>query len=295
MPISARTAKIILIICMLMRVAGAGASPAHDARKALEKDLRRDVEFLSDSLCAGRQTGTAGSSGAAFYIVRRLQSLGYELEYNTFKTEQEALGRNLVTKQKGTKPAILLMASYDGLGRIGTRLYPGADSNASGVAALLSLSERLKDRGDVIIAFVDGHNANMAGAEALKEFLGKRRIRMVVSLDILGATLSPPDKFWKNYLIVLGGAPWQRSLEKANMETALHLYYDYYGSRSFTDLFYRKVSDHKVFLGRGIPVLMFTSGITMNTNREGDTFGSLDYPVFAERVSLIGNWLESQR
>ena len=280
---------------MLAHVAGVGAYAADDARKALEKDLRRDVEFLSDSLCAGRQTGTAGASGAAFYLARRLNSLGYELECNTFKTEQGAVGRNLVTKQKGNKAAILIMASYDGLGRIGARLYPGADSNASGAAALLSLADRLKDRGDVVFAFVDGHNANMAGAEALREFLAGRRLRMVVSLDILGATLSPPDRYWKNYLIVLGGAGWQRSLEKANMETALHLYYDYYGSRSFTDLFYRKVSDHKVFLGRGIPVLMFTSGITMNTNREGDTFESLDYPIFAERVDLIGNWLEGQR
>lgn len=293
MPISAHPAKILLIICMLLHVAGWGAYAADDARKALESDLRRDVEFLSDSLCSGRQTGTAGASGAAFYLIRRLQSLGYELEYNTFRTEQDAVGRNIVTKQKGTRPAILLMASYDGLGKIGPRLYPGADSNASGVSALLWLAGQFKDRDDIIIAFVDGHNANMAGAEALKDFLGKRRLRMVVSLDILGSTMSPPDKFWKNYLIVLGGAPWQRSLEKANMETALHLYYDYYGSRSFTDLFYRKVSDHKVFLGRGIPVLMFTSGITMNTNREGDTFESLDYKIFAERVTLISNWLQA--
>ncbi|MBR5924737.1 MAG: hypothetical protein IKZ60_04685, partial [Bacteroidales bacterium] len=75
---------------------------------------------------------------------------------------------------------------------------------------------------------------------------------------------------------------------------ALHLYYNYYGSRSFTDLFYRKVSDHKFFLDRGIPVLMFTSGITMNTNREGDKSETLDYPVFAKRVWLILSWLENQ-
>lgn len=293
MPNSARTAKIILIICMLVHSVWADASPSYGPGGQLGDELRRDVEFLSDSLCAGRQTGTPGATGAAFYLIRRLHSLGYEVEYDTFRTERGAVGRNLVTKQKGSKAAILLMASYDGLGRIGTRLYPGADSNASGVAALLSLASRLKDRDDVIIAFVDAHNVNLAGAEALKSFIGKRRLRMVVSLDILGSTMSPPDKFWKNYLIVLGGNGWQRSLEKANMETALHLYYDYYGSRSFTDLFYRKVSDHKVFLDRGIPVLMFTSGITMNTNREGDTFESLDYKIFAERVTLISNWLQA--
>ena len=40
---------------------------------------------------------------------------------------------------------------------------------------------------------------------------------------------------------------------------------------------------------------MFTSGITMNTNREGDTSDTLDYVIFARRVDLISNWLESQR
>lgn len=293
MPISARGIKFLLLFCTLVCGNVSFASSADDARKALGKELSRDVEFLSDSLCAGRQTGTPGASCAAFYIIHKLRSLGYELDFHSFRTEQQAVGRNIVTRQKGNKAAILLMASYDGHGKIGPRLYPGADSNASGVAALLCLAERLKDRADVIFAFVDGHNANMSGADALGKYFSGKRLRMVVSLDILGSTMSPPDKFWKNYLIVLGGNGWQRSLEKANMETALHLYYDYYGSRSFTDLFYRKVSDHKVFLGRGIPVLMFTSGITMNTNREGDTFESLDYEVFAERVTLISNWLRA--
>jgi hypothetical protein len=38
---------------------------------------------------------------------------------------------------------------------------------------------------------------------------------------------------------------------------------------------------------------MFTSGITLNTNREGDTFESLDYSVFADRVDLISRLLQA--
>ena len=299
MPISARTAKIILILCMLLPAARGFAAPEREDKYLLESALRRDVEFFSDSLCAGRRTGSAGGSDAAFYIIRRLYKLGYDVHTESFRTEQDAVGRNIIATPSGglsrsaARLPILLIASYDGLGKIGDRFYPGADSNASGVAALLWLAESLKGRTDVILAFVDGHNSNMSGAYALKSSMARQRLRMVVSLDILGSTLAPPDRYWKNYLIVLGGAGWQRSLERANMETALHLYYDYYGSRSFTDLFYRKVSDHKVFLDRGIPVLMFTSGITMNTNREGDTSESLDYGIFAERVTLISNWLRA--
>lgn len=294
MPISARPAKIILILCLLVVSHVAASAPANERLAALESALKRDVEFFSDSLCAGRKTGSPGNTGAAFHIIRRLRALGYEVQVNSFTTPSGAVGRNLVAFPEGCRNATLLMAGYDGLGKMGEKLYPGADSNASGVAALLALAERFKGRSDIILAFVDGHNANMAGAEALKAFLARHRLRKVVSLDILGSTLAPPDRYWKDYLIILGGSAFQRSLDKANYGLALHLYYNYYGSRSFTDLFYRKVSDHKFFLDRGIPVLMFTSGITMNTNREGDTSESLDYPVFAKRVELIGSWIENQ-
>ncbi len=293
MPVSARGAKLFCFLFLLF-VGLTAFSAAPERNDLLESGLKMDVEFLSDTLCAGRKTGSVGASAATFYIIHRLEYMGYDVTVNSFETPAGTIGRNLIAGSlSGNKAAVLIMAYYDGLGKIGSRLYPGADSNASGVAALLSLAESLKDRNDVIFAFVDGHNANMAGAETLKMATAKLRLRMVVNLDILGSTLAPPDKFWKNYLIILGGAPYQQSFDRLNSDKALHLYYNYYGSRSFTDLFYRKVSDHKVFFDRGVPVLMFTSGITLNTNREGDTCDTLDYPVFADRVSLITRWLQA--
>ncbi len=304
MPVSARTVKFLSAAVMILQFFYASAS---DGRDSLQSALRRDVEFLSDSLCEGRKTGSAGASEAAFYIIRRLNGMGYSCSLQTFRTASDAIGRNIVAVS-GTlapelgsgkavlgRPAVLLMAYYDGLGSIGDKFYPCADANASGVAALLSVAERLKGRGDVIIAFVDAHNANLAGAEALAASLSRQPLKLVANFDILGSTLAPPDKYWKDYLIILGGERYSRAFTNLNYGIDLHLYYDYYGSRGFTDLFYRKVSDHKVFLGRGVPVLMFTSGITMSTNRESDTFNSLDYTVMAGRVELIGKWLEGFR
>lgn len=293
MPVSARGTKLFCFLFLLF--AGQEAFPASaEGKSKLESALKVDVEFLSDSLCEGRKTGSTGASAATFYIMHRLKNIGYDVAVNSFEIQSGAIGRNLIAGPvSGSKAAVLIMAYYDGLGKIGGRFYPGADSNASGVAALLSLAESLKGRSDVIFALVDGHNANMAGAEALKRALSGQRLRMIVNLDILGSTLAPPDKFWKNYLIILGGSGYQQRFDNVNSDKALHLYYNYYGSRSFTELFYRRVSDHKVFFDRGVPVLMFTSGITLNTNREGDTFESLDYSVFADRVDLISRWLQS--
>ncbi len=292
MPRSAHPVKIFFIACAIFFAAVPGFASYPWGNPALEASLRRDVEFLSDSLCGGRRTGTPGASEAAFFIVRRLVSLGYSVEIQPVTLEDGRIGHNIVAGGgfgKGVRP-ILLMSYYDGMGNLSGKFYPGADSNASGVAALLSLAESLRDRHDLILAFVDAHNANMAGAEQLASSLARVPLRLVANIDILGATLAPPDKYWKDYLIVLGGAAWRRSLQDAG---ALHLYFDYYGSRSFTDLFYRRISDHKFFLGRGVPVLMFTSGITLQTNREGDVAATLDYPVFAQRVMMIRSWLAS--
>ena len=318
MPRSAHPAKIFFVLLAFFFAFAPLSATIPGGDPALERELRRDVEFLSDTLCAGRRTGTPGGSEAAFFIVRRLVSLGYSVEIQAFATEDGRVGHNIVayfagsggtapkaslsqnillaggvsssgTKAAGRRP-ILLMTYYDGMGHIGERFYPGADSNASGVAALLSLAGALRGRHDLIFAFTDAHNANMAGAEQLSAALARVPLRMVLNFDILGSTLAPPHSYWKDYLIVLGGAAWKRSLADAG---ALHLYFDYYGSRSFTDLFYRRICDHKFFLNRGVPVLMFTSGITMQTNREGDVAATLDYPIFAKRVMQIRSWLES--
>ena len=164
MPFSARLAKIILILCFLPAAAVTGAM----AQSGPDEGLRRDVEFLSDSLCTGRKTGTAGSSAASFYIIHHLRSLGYEVRVEAFGTSSGAVGHNIIGFKPGfTGRALLLMAPYDGLGKIGGRFYPGADSNASGTAALLSLAERFKDRSDLVLAFVDGHMQKLAQAREL--------------------------------------------------------------------------------------------------------------------------------
>ena len=47
-----------------------------------------------------------------------------------------------------------------------------------------------------------------------------------------------------------------------------------------------------MFIDNKIPAVLFTSGITMNTNRTRDTAETLDYEVFKKRIYLIFDWLE---
>ena len=64
----------------------------------------------------------------------------------------------------------------------------------------------------------------------------------------------------------------------------------YYGSPEFYDIFY-KLSDQQSFTERGIPALLFTSGITKLTNKEGDTVQNLNLEVLQKRIELIYRFL----
>ena len=78
----------------------------------------------------------------------------------------------------------------------------------------------------------------------------------------------------------------------SNYNFYLDLAFDYYGSKDFTDLFLRRIGDQKFFVERSVPTVLFTSGITMDTNKVTDEAAKIDYEVFYKRVRLIFHWVE---
>lgn len=255
--------------------------------------LKDDVTCLADPLMEGRGHARRGAVEAQAYLLRRFRQIGLNPSLQSFRTEK-GVGRNILAVHQGNPRStqfILICAHYDGVGKLNGVVYPGADANASGVAVMLYLAEQLKGCGrNFIFAALDGYSERLAGAEVLAEEGGWKLLR-VVNLDTIGSTLAPPNKYRPDFLIALGGKKLEKVLESVNTETGLRLYFDYYKSKSFTDYFYTKASDQAPFLRKGIPSLMFTSGITMNTNKAGDTAESLDYAILQRRAELIRNWL----
>ena len=98
-----------------------------------------------------------------------------------------------------------------------------------------------------------------------------------------------------DYLIMLSESENGRrdALHIANTNTGvgLDLDFSYYGSKDFTRLFYRSISDQKPFLDAGIPSVMFTSGITLRNNKAEDDASSLDYAILRRRVLAMFYYL----
>lgn len=293
-----------------------------------EDKLYREICFLSDSLCGGRATGSAGGNEAAFYIIRRFRQEGLMAFEGNYAKHVFAggglVGHNVIGMLPGSKKApcrsyIIVGAHYDHLGIINGKLYPGADSNASGTVAMLTLSDMFSAmkllgktyRSNIIFVAFDANGMNLAGSQALwrmleageltdpltGEAVTPDKIKLMVNLDQIGSSLSPLSSGRKDYLIMLGNKslPKDRqslpALCNTFYETGLEIAHTYYGSEDFTRIFYT-LSDQRPFVENGIPAVLFTSGITMNNNKTIDRPRTLDMGVLRKRIIFIFHWLE---
>ena len=287
------------------------------------EQLESQVEFLTDTLIKGRATGSYGANETAFWISRHFREAGLQpFGDNWFRSFRvgDVIGHNVMGFMPGKRESskqmyVIVTAHYDSHGMIEGRLFPGADSNASGVVAMVNIAKmfkKMKDLGrsygkNLIFVGLDARERNSLGAEALWEDIRNGRLKdpgtgetitpskihSTVVLDILGSTLSPIHKGRKDYLIMLGGGGYSYDLQRANENPGLglDLGFDYYGSEGFTDMFHSKVGDQKVFTREGSLCVVFTSGITMKTNKEEDDALSLNYEIFKRRVFVIFHWL----
>ena len=287
------------------------------------EELEKQVEFLTDTLIKGRETGTAGANETAFWITRQMKMAGLMPmggKWSHSFPYGEHAGHNVIGfmpgKRTGLKEMyVIVSAHYDNHGIIDGTLYPGADSNASGVVAMVSIARmftRMKELGrvygkNIIFAGLDAREKNSLGAEALWREIEEGRLKDPVSgetitpskvhstivLDILGSTLSPIVRGRKDYLIMLSDGHYTYDLKRANENPGLglDLGFDYYGSPGFTEMFHSRVGDQKIFTQNGAMCVVFTSGITMKTNKVEDDYLSLNYEIFKRRIFLIFHWL----
>lgn len=303
-----------------------------------ESKLQDCVEHLCDSLLTGRATGTPGNTDATYYLISQLQKIGllplndsYVQCFPIDGNAKATAGHNVVgmipgsLKRSGSSSStsknpsyIVVGAHYDHIGTLAGKFYPGADSNASGVTALISLAEMFNSmkilgktyNSSIIFVAFDAKELSMAGSYAFWNALKLGRlsdpvtgrkimaedIKMMVNIDQIGATLSPLHSGREDYIIMLGeqslpkSSQGQLSLCNRYYDVDLELATTYYGSENFTKVFYT-ISDQRPFVENGIPAVMFTSGITMNNNKTYDTPSSLNYPVLRRRINLIYFWI----
>ncbi len=299
-PISLLLAALLLCATGVAAEKSLAASREHAGWQAAvesisAKQLAKHVERLCDERLEGRAAGTRGAKAAADYVAGQFGQLKLRpasAQGDYFQPFPPNF-RNVIAAADGDDPqlnrqCIVLGAHYDHIGygdRRSSRgpvgfVHPGADDNASGVAALLELAEAWQllsrpARRTVLFVAFDAEEIGLLGAKHLAAHLPEncQQPAAMINLDMIGRLRE--EKF-----TVYGtrtGYGWRRFIAQRNSDTRLRIDFSW----NLTD-----DADHYPFFVRRVPVLMFHTGLHDEYHTPSDRPEKLDYEGM-ERIARL--------
>ena len=287
--------KITLVTFVLLAVLFCGRSYAQEY-EPIEVTLKKNVEYLANPAMGGRGAGTQGEADAAKYIYDQLLKAGITMltdergEDFSFAHKGDTIySRNIIGIVEGCNPDlkdeyVVIAAHYD---HLGTSILKrdGADQKQIyyGVATLLEIARQvaqqqyLFDR-SILFAFFGAEEYGMIGSWYFlnRSFKHVDDIVAMINLDMVGR--SGRDNRIQAYtadanveLMEIMNTLSGRALSLAPSYTP-------------TDYF---PSDHRLFYEKGIPVVLFTSGVHRDYHTVRDTPDKLDYKQMEQLVEYV--------
>ncbi|WP_042240310.1 M20/M25/M40 family metallo-hydrolase [Jejuia pallidilutea] len=271
--------------------------------------IQDDVVFLSADSLEGRQAGTDGERIAANYIANRFENLGLEQKgtsgyFQTFSFKPKTNPHQTVTYtvkdgdstitgtnvlaylNNNAENTIVIGAHYDHLGygaegslhRGEKAIHNGADDNASGVAVMLNLAEKLKGKNTnnnyLFMAF-SGEEMGLLGSNYFVKnpTIDTKKVNYMINMDMVGRLKA--DSTLAVYGV--GTSPILKQTLKAH-------------NNSFKLIVKESgigPSDHTSFYNADIPVLHFFTGQHEDYHKPSDDFDKLNY----QGMQTISNYI----
>jgi len=274
-----------------------------------EGRIKEDVAFLASDKLEGRQTGTKGEKAAADYIKKRFKELGLSpkgtngyLQPFTFKPKTNPheevkfdvngdgtiTGNNVIgfTDNKAEN-TVIIGAHFDHLGFGGEgslyrdsikAIHNGADDNASGIAILLNLAAKLKEKNTnnnyLFMAF-SGEEMGLLGSNYFVKnpTIDIKKVSYMINMDMVG-------RLKKDSALAVygtGTSPiFKQTLKSHNNNFKLIQQESGVGP-----------SDHTSFYLADMPVLHFFTGQHEDYHKPGDDAEKLNYPG----MEIISNYI----
>lgn len=258
----------------------------------VEDKLMADIKYLADDRLEGRGFGTMGEEKAGDYIAKRMELAGLTPKgengtwFQTFsvsspsphgaemtqgKSDENLSGRNVVGYlDHGAPYTIILGAHYDhlGMGHMGSlytgepAIHNGADDNASGVAMILELADRLSSVTAFNYLFIalTGEESGLWGSNYYTDHptIDLSTAAAMFNFDMVGR-LDPQTK--KMAINGTGTSPvWPEAIRQAN-QFGLDIVVSESGIGP---------SDHTSFYLEDMPVLHFFTGQHEDYHRPSD-------------------------
>lgn len=167
---------MVLGACAPAATAPGARTPVVGIERIDSVALLADIAALAADSMEGRRAGSPGGAMARAYLTQRLRSLGFEPATQPFtfaaRGGDSIQGTNLIVHipgASGDNGVIVVTAHYDHVGVRDGEVFNGADDNASGAAALLSISARLREsplQHGVLLVWLDAEEMGLRGARA---------------------------------------------------------------------------------------------------------------------------------
>ncbi len=290
-----RTIKVLFSLLILSSCGAPTVAPI--------EQLKTDVSYLAADDLEGRETGTKGEQLAADYLAQRFAQLGLSpkgtedyFQKFSFKpssnpheqtkveapSQENPQGTNVVGYlDNGAEKTVVIGAHFDHLGWGGegslyrdsiASIHNGADDNASGVALLLYLAERLKEepkkQSNYLFIGFSGEEKGLLGSNYFVKnpTIDLAGVNLMVNMDMVGRLNE------ENTLAVhgVGTAPKFKQLLFANNDFGLNIAEHESGVGP---------SDHTSFYLMDLPVLHFFTGQHEDYHKPSDDADKINFPV----------------
>lgn len=246
--------------------------------------LEEYVNYLASDELKGRGAATEGAIKARNFIAARYRECGLKpfVEGDFFVpfVHEGTSYCNVVGVIEGgalKDEYIVLGAHYDHLGVKNGQIYPGADDNASGSAALIEIARELMTQKDqlqrsVIIAAFDAEELGLFGSNSLAGFLdelvGMKNVKLMMSVDMVG-------RYKGHGSLVMEGVATIRDGRVLASETAKRHSIKITPKNFETSIF--TATDTQGFAQKGVPTLAISTGLHGQYHKPTDTPDLIDY------------------
>lgn len=235
---------------------------------------------------------------------------GRHISINVTTTTEEITLKNTAAFIEGSDPElkdeyIVYSCHADHIGGSGKYINPGADDNASGCAALLSIAEAFmnlekKPLRSILFLWVAGEEIGLFGSGyyTANPLVPIEKTVADINVDMIGRTKGIADSTsdnpmtGRNEVFIITGNQSRELVNIADeVDNELTLDFDYSlsGRNHPLQLFAR--SDHYNFVKKDIPVLFFSTGLHTDYHTPGDVVEKIDFikmEKIAEAMFRIG-------
>jgi len=229
-----------------------------------------------------------------------IENKHFKIREVTLKTEETL--NNVAGYIEGGDPVlkneiVIFSSHYDHIGVSGDKVNTGADDNASGCAALLSIAEafgRLKDKPkrSILFLWVSGEEIGLYGSKSYvnNPLFPLEKTVADLNMDMIGRIKEAADSTKdtpmtdRNSVFVITDNQSRELMaiaDDVDKKSTIDFNYSLSGRDHPLQLFSR--SDHYNFVQNNIPVLFFTTGLHTDYHTPNDVVSKIDF----EKMEVI--------